>query len=187
MTVAASTSVYHYHTTTGPPFTIGCYGPVASVAAGKALYSACTAGSACAPATQLAGGCSLGQTWTACTSKGQITNYLLGCPIFQGWNSATSTMETHAAMFPAATSACPACTGACTVGSSNSNTNTTTPAAASASLSTGAIVGIAIGSAAGLALIIGAAAWACYATRRSTGVAKVAAARPPKSVQSFQA
>ena len=84
----------------------------------------------------------------------------------------------NAKTLPTATSACPACTGGCTVGSSASNTNTTTPAAASsASLSTGAIVGIALGSAAGLALIVGGAAWACYAARRSADVAKVA--QPP--------
>ena len=169
MTVAASTSVYHYHTTTYAPFTIGCYGPVSSVAAAKVLYSACTAGSACPASSQLSGGCTAGQTWTACTSKGQITGYTLGCPIFQGYNSATNTMETNAVMLPTATAACPACTGACTAGSSSS-----------AALSTGAIVGIALGAAAGLALIVGGAAWACYAARRSADVAKVSL--PPKGV-----
>jgi len=182
ITVPASTNVYHYHTTTYAPFTTGCFGPVASVAAAKALYpAACTAGSVCSAASQLAGGCTSGQTWTACTSKGQITGYTLGCPIFQGFNSITNAMETNAAMLPTATSACPACTGGCTVGSSASNTNTTTPAASSASLSTGAIVGIALGSAAGLALIVGGAAWACYAARRSADVAKVA--QPPTSAK----
>ena len=171
MTVAASASVYHYHTTTYAPFTIGCYGPVSSVAAAKALYSACTAGSACPASSQLSGGCTAGQTWTACTSKGQITGYTLGCPIFQGYNSATNTMETNAVMLPTATAACPACTGACTAGSSSS-----------AALSTGAIVGIALGAAAGLALIVGGAAWACYAARRSADVAKVS--QPPEGVGS---
>ena len=30
---------YHYHTTTGPPNLVGCYGPVASVAQCQALYN----------------------------------------------------------------------------------------------------------------------------------------------------
>ena len=30
--------MYHYHTSTGPPFLLGCYGPVQSVDECKALY-----------------------------------------------------------------------------------------------------------------------------------------------------
>jgi len=36
-----STCVYHYHTTTGVPFTMGCYGPVYSLGQCEALYSQC--------------------------------------------------------------------------------------------------------------------------------------------------
>lgn len=35
-----ATCVYHYHLTEEVPYTIGCYGPVESVAACKALYTA---------------------------------------------------------------------------------------------------------------------------------------------------
>jgi hypothetical protein len=42
---ASTASVYHYHATDTAPFTIGCFGPVATVAACKALYpSTCGSG-----------------------------------------------------------------------------------------------------------------------------------------------
>jgi len=44
MTVQASSSVYHYHTSTEPPYTVGCYGPVESLDACKALYDTCSDG-----------------------------------------------------------------------------------------------------------------------------------------------
>ena len=37
--------VYHYHFTPYPPYTMGCYGPVASLDACKALYPECSSGS----------------------------------------------------------------------------------------------------------------------------------------------
>lgn len=108
----SSSAVYHYHVTSYAPFTVGCFGPVASVAAAKALYPACAAGGvACAASSQVTAGCAEGQTWTACTSQGQLTGYALGCPIFQGYNVETSKMETNANQFPSPTTDCPACSG----------------------------------------------------------------------------
>ena len=42
--VTTSTSVYHYHAQGGPPYTLGCYGPVDSLDACKALYPTCNDG-----------------------------------------------------------------------------------------------------------------------------------------------
>jgi hypothetical protein len=44
VTYAAATNVYHYHTQTSAPFTLGCFGPVTSVNACKTLYSTCNTG-----------------------------------------------------------------------------------------------------------------------------------------------
>mmetsp|Transcript_5234 Transcript_5234/g.12588 ORF Transcript_5234/g.12588 Transcript_5234/m.12588 type:complete len:180 (-) Transcript_5234:279-818(-) len=38
----AASTVYHYHMTAHPPFTVGCWGPVASLAECKGLYSECS-------------------------------------------------------------------------------------------------------------------------------------------------
>ena len=40
--IDADTRVYHYHAQLKPPYLLGCYGPVASVAACKDLYAAGT-------------------------------------------------------------------------------------------------------------------------------------------------
>ena len=149
----AASSVYHYHVTSYAPFTVGCFGPVASIAIAKSkLYATeCTAGSSCSASDQLLGGCSLGETWTACTSQGQITNYLLGCPIFQGYNNVTKVMEYNSQMFATPTASCPNCTGACTVSSSTATSPpppsppppSTSPASSSGSgLSSGALIAI---------------------------------------------
>ena len=37
--IPANTSVYHYHAQTKPPYLLGCYGPVNTVAECKALYA----------------------------------------------------------------------------------------------------------------------------------------------------
>ena len=37
----SSTAVYHYHVQSGPPYTLGCYGPVADLDTCKGLYSQC--------------------------------------------------------------------------------------------------------------------------------------------------
>jgi hypothetical protein len=42
-----ASEVYHYHTTTGPPYTFGCFGPVDSLAACKALYTGESAQGGC--------------------------------------------------------------------------------------------------------------------------------------------
>jgi len=36
-----ATSVYHYHTSTTPPYTLGCFGPVETQEACEALYTSC--------------------------------------------------------------------------------------------------------------------------------------------------
>jgi hypothetical protein len=74
----AASNVYHYHVSTNAPYTVGCFGPVTSVAAAKSLISACTGnGGTCASSDALSGNCGNGQTWTACTSNGQLTNYVV--------------------------------------------------------------------------------------------------------------
>jgi hypothetical protein len=40
----AQDNVYHYHTSETPPYTIGCYGPVASIAECKTLFPTCDVG-----------------------------------------------------------------------------------------------------------------------------------------------
>jgi hypothetical protein len=60
-------TAYHYHVTTTPPFTVGCFGPVDSLAACKALYPACASG-----------------TVTSMMDRnGTASNYRLFCPCFQ--------------------------------------------------------------------------------------------------------
>jgi hypothetical protein len=61
---AAATNVYHYHITDSKPWTLGCFGPVASLTACKALYTECGTGYECSS-----------------TSKGTI-NYDINCPCF---------------------------------------------------------------------------------------------------------
>jgi len=65
-TYPAATSVYHYHTQPVAPYVPGCFGPVTSLAACKALYSKC----------------STGTPGDFCTTLGEIT-YQYDCPCFQ--------------------------------------------------------------------------------------------------------
>jgi hypothetical protein len=46
-TYSAASDVYHYHISTEAPYTLGCFGPVSSVSACKALYSTCDTGYSC--------------------------------------------------------------------------------------------------------------------------------------------
>eukprot|EP00475_Leptophrys_vorax_P014505 TRINITY_DN20819_c0_g1_i1.p1 TRINITY_DN20819_c0_g1~~TRINITY_DN20819_c0_g1_i1.p1 ORF type:complete len:404 (-),score=80.05 TRINITY_DN20819_c0_g1_i1:73-1284(-) len=48
---AAASNVYHYHVSDGPPFTLGCFGPVSSLDACKSLYSTCGSGYSCVDTT----------------------------------------------------------------------------------------------------------------------------------------
>ena len=169
VTVPAASSVYHYHVQSGGPFTIGCYGPVASVAAAKALYPTGCGGTsgACSATAQLSGGCGSGYTWTACTSKGALTGYLLGCPVFQGWNSGSGVMEYNTPQFPVATSACPACTGACSLSSSSSSNSNTLA------------IGLGVGLGVGIPVVAGVAA-AVYCAMRKAPAAIVSSEAPTK-------
>ena len=170
VTAPAAASVYHYHTSAGPPYTIGCFGPVASVAAAKALYPAACAGSsgACSASAQLSAGCGSGFTWSGCTSKGALSGYLLGCPVYQGVNG-SSVMEYNTPQFPVATSACPACTGNCIVGSSSSS---------SSSLAIGLGVGL------GLFAVIVGGSFATYCWWKKTHAGAVSHDVPVKGVVS---
>ena len=60
----AASNVYHYHTRTTPPYTLGCFGPVANKAACMALY----------PNT-----CGKGLV-TVCTIHGEMSTYDTDCP-----------------------------------------------------------------------------------------------------------
>ncbi len=73
---SAAANVYHYHTRTTPPYTLGCFGPVASKAACMALY----------PNT-----CGKGFV-TVCTRQGEMADYDTDCPCYnQGAQTFTST------------------------------------------------------------------------------------------------
>lgn len=65
-------SVYHYHMTPYSPFTLGCFGPVTSIAACKSLYTTCGDGDAITFTGKNAAG-----------STFQITGYDLDCPCIQ--------------------------------------------------------------------------------------------------------
>jgi hypothetical protein len=81
-TYAAATNVYHYHATAEAPYTNGCFGPVASIAAGKALYPSCDNG----------------DSTTYCTSHGSASIDLL-CPVYgdsaHPWSPYTFTSDCY--------------------------------------------------------------------------------------------
>jgi hypothetical protein len=81
---AATASTYHYHLTVEAPFTAGCFGPVASLAAAKALYASCAAGgAACSCAQTATCACAAGAVMTdVCTSLGLYASYTLDCPVY---------------------------------------------------------------------------------------------------------
>jgi hypothetical protein len=91
VTYPAATNVYHYHTQAVAPYTIGCFGPVYSLAQAKALYATC------------------GQVATPlCTSKGAI-DYDLDCPVYNSMPSG----EKYNQVVP--TGACPCVDASCTL------------------------------------------------------------------------
>lgn len=87
---AASTgSVYHYHVTDAAPFTIGCYGPVSSLAQAKAMYPTCgstttmqCAGCGTLTVTTSSTTVKAGSVYKTCTAAG-YTEYQLDCPVFK--------------------------------------------------------------------------------------------------------
>lgn len=68
----AATNVYHYHSSDAAPFTVGCFGPVASLAACKALYSS-----------------SCGSGYSNFTVSGGNYTYDTFCPCFRDASGAT--------------------------------------------------------------------------------------------------
>ncbi|KAI9022120.1 hypothetical protein DFJ74DRAFT_111807 [Hyaloraphidium curvatum] len=64
VTYPAASKVYHYHLSPHPPYTLGCFGPVASLAQCKSLYPTCGTGYT-----------------TMCTMNGKI-EYDTDCPCY---------------------------------------------------------------------------------------------------------
>jgi hypothetical protein len=90
-TYPAATNVYHYHTQTAPPYTIGCFGPVYSMQQAKALYATC------------------GQATTSiCTTKGNV-DHDLDCPVY----NSMPTGERYNQVVP--TQACPCVDAGCSM------------------------------------------------------------------------
>jgi hypothetical protein len=90
-TVGADT--YHYHMTTEAPFVAGCFGPVTSLAAAKALYPSCAAGgAACVCSSAATCTCSAGQVMGATHGQGGPTGLLL--------EPFSHTKCAHPALFP---------------------------------------------------------------------------------------
>eukprot|EP00873_Tetraselmis_striata_P041442 jgi/Tetstr1/461706/TSEL_000600.t1 len=82
----AGTEVYHYHTSTEPPYIVGCYGPVDSLDACKALYDTCSDGL---------------ETVVQPAEDGGNVNYDTWCPCFQ--HSSSSSTALTPAPTPAST------------------------------------------------------------------------------------
>jgi len=59
-------TVYHYHVTDAPPYTVGCYGPVTSLDACKALYTECTDSANTISIAQTDGNTYSYQQWCTC-------------------------------------------------------------------------------------------------------------------------
>lgn len=85
----ASTSVYHYHAQGGPPYTLGCYGPVDSLDACKALYPSCNDG------YELIYGSSTTGTYKDLYDARNLRCYDSDCPCFDsnGANTALTSDE----------------------------------------------------------------------------------------------
>jgi len=107
-TFNGASSVYHYHISDGPSL-IGCFGPVSSESAAKAVYSTCS-----------------GATASVCTSAGHI-DYQVDCPI--GIGNLTY----------ANTSTCPVCAGNCTAADTLSTPSPTPRASSAVALTASAM------------------------------------------------
>jgi hypothetical protein len=175
-TYAAATSVYHYHVTPTAPYFLGCFGPVASMAAAKALYPAycaptkycacdqatgyCTCDGVSMLGTAVSSGAASGGTayyYSECTAFGYYTNYALDCPVFSHCTASTtsntgaSTCETNN-QYVTNNASCVPCFGNCAYGTSSSTTTTTTTTttAATTTAATSSSNDLAIGLGVGL-------------------------------------
>ena len=91
----STASTYHYHIQREAPFIAGCFGPVASLAAAKALYPSCAAGgAACVCPTTATCSCSAGQVMpSTCTSLGSVSAYTLDCPVYRMGGASQGTIN----------------------------------------------------------------------------------------------
>ena len=123
-TYGATTATYHYHVQREAPFFLGCYGPVASLAAAMALYpSSCpaTAGATCTCDQFAAVGqtcsCAAGSRMTnVCTSLGSYASYALDCPVYRQGSASKSQLNTT-------DPGCVPCNGNCPASASSSSSS----------------------------------------------------------------
>jgi hypothetical protein len=134
-TYPSATNVYHYHVQNVPPFFVGCFGPVSSLAQAKALYPSCTTGAACTTKTN----CAAGNLYEVCTADG-AASYTLDCPVYRHMPS----NETFNQIVK--TASCPGCRGNCAVGGASV---TPSPSRTSTATSTATATGTATMTAAG--------------------------------------
>lgn len=160
-TYPAATNVYHYHITPTAPFTVGCFGPVASLAAANALYpSQCTpSGTTCNCAATATASCTCADAskWSGCTSIGYYSNYIINCPIYQHMGTSfQSQVDTTL-------STCKPCAGNCGAASSTSGgttttggttTGTTTGTSSASSASSNLAIGLGVGLGVGIPVVL---------------------------------
>ena len=174
-TYPATAGTYHYHLTPEAPFVAGCFGPVASLAAARALYPAsCAAGGAacvCAPSASCA--CAPGQVMPrACTSLGSVASYTLDCPVYRMGGAAQSTIN-------GSDPSCPPCAGNCAAPSGGAGGGGGGGTSAADAPSTPVVVGAAVGGSVGAVALLVAAYW-CLVASRARKAAALTAQRPPQ-------
>jgi hypothetical protein len=169
----ATASTYHYHLTAEAPFIAGCFGPVASLAAAKALYPSCApGGSACVCRSGATCTCSAGQVMGAtCTALGSVAGgYTLDCPVYRMGAASQGVINQS-------DPACVPCVGNCPApGASGGGGGGAAADAAPASPGASVVVGAAVGGTLGALALLAAGAWhfararaAKPATRGPTG------------------
>ena len=164
-TYPSTASTYHYHMTTEAPFVAGCFGPVTSLAAAKALYPSCAAGgAACVCSSAATCTCSAGQVMGAtCTALGSVAAYTLDCPVYRMGANSQGTINAN-------DPSCVPCAGNCaTPSGSGSGSGSTTSAGSNPASSSSVVVGAAVGGTLG-ALVLAAGAYYMLKAR---------AAKPP--------
>lgn len=126
----SASNVYHYHISSTAPFTIGCFGPVNSLAQAKALYPTCGSVSTtqcpgCGTATDVSTSTSAlpGSVYSVCTGVGD-TAYQLDCPVYRH-QYLNGTEDVFNQITP--TADCPVCSPNCNQRSVISTTVSTTP------------------------------------------------------------
>jgi len=92
--IVSGTIVYHYHVQTKPPYLLGCYGPVSSVAECKTLYASGTQKCDAASASV-----QIGATYSL--------DYDLYCPCYEGYTVPEHNVTTTTTTTTAATSGAP--------------------------------------------------------------------------------